>query len=190
MTDGPPIRYEQVAACLESAGLPGWLDPLWQICTERLSASAHGDFERWESALLAVTEADGEPDALEAALKALSPWRKGPFELGGVTIDAEWRSDLKWQRLESAIAPLAGRRVLDVGCGNGYYARRMREAGAEIVVGIDPTILYVMQHLAIDRVTPDARILVLPMRLQELPGDANCFDTTFSMGVLYHQRAP
>ncbi len=190
MTAEPPIRREQVADCLDAAGLSDWLEPLWRILTERLSASAHGDFERWRAALEAVSAAGGDTGALETALKALSPWRKGPFELGGVTIDAEWRSDLKWQRLAHAIAPLAGRRVLDVGCGNGYYARRMREADAEVVLGIDPTVLYVMQHLAIDSITRDARILVLPLRLEELPGEANCFDTTFSMGVLYHQRSP
>jgi tRNA (mo5U34)-methyltransferase len=31
---------------------------------------------------------------------------------------------------------------------------------------------------------------VLPLRLGELPGARNVFDTTFSMGVLYHQRSP
>jgi len=31
---------------------------------------------------------------------------------------------------------------------------------------------------------------VLPLRLQELPDACHAFDTTFSMGVLYHQRSP
>ena len=190
MSSDTPIRREQVAACLEAAGLPDWIEPLWQLTEERLSPAAHGDFERWHSALDAMGAAAGEKEPLEAALRALSPWRKGPFSVGGVTIDAEWQSNLKWQRLADKVSPLGGRRILDVGCGNGYYARRMRESGAGLVIGIDPTILYVMQHLAIDRVDPDEQILILPLRLQELPGDANCLDTTFSMGVLYHQRSP
>ena len=36
---------------------------------------------------------------LRNSLKELMPWRKGPFHLLGIDIDAEWRSDLKWQRL-------------------------------------------------------------------------------------------
>jgi tRNA (mo5U34)-methyltransferase len=31
---------------------------------------------------------------------------------------------------------------------------------------------------------------VLPLRLDELPDAPGVFDTTFSMGVLYHQRSP
>ena len=80
--------------------------------------------------------------------------------------------------------------MLDVGCGNGYYAYRMREAGADVVIGVDPTILYVMQFLAVNTFRRDERILVLPVRLHELPSPAKRFDTTFSMGVLYHQRSP
>jgi tRNA (mo5U34)-methyltransferase len=120
----------------------------------------------------------------------LAPWRKGPFDVGGVHIDAEWRSDLKWQRVAGAIGPLQGRRVLDVGCGNGYYALRMADAGAGAVLGIDPTLLYVMQFLGVTAHLAQPPVAVLPLRLQELPDSCHAFDTTFSMGVLYHQRSP
>jgi tRNA (mo5U34)-methyltransferase len=119
----------------------------------------------------------------------LAPWRKGPFRVGDILIDAEWRADLKWARLEDVISPLTDRLVLDVGCGNGYYALRMRGAGARLVVGVDPTLLYVVQHAAIRRFMPRQPVHVLPLRLQELP-EAGVFDTVFSMGVLYHQRTP
>ena len=67
---------------------------------------------------------------LHRHLHALQPWRKGPFSLFGVQIDTEWRSDWKWNRVAPHLSPLAGRRVLDVGCGNGYYGWRMCAAGA------------------------------------------------------------
>ena len=190
MTAGALIGRDRIATCLAAAGLPEWLEPLTALTEARLSRSSHGDLERWQAALGAVSAAGADASALAAALKALSPWRKGPFDLPGVTIDAEWRSDLKWARIEPAVAPLAGRRVLDVGCGNGYYAFRMRDAGADVVIGVDPTILYVMQFLAVNTLRDDRRILVLPARLHELPSAAHRFDTTFSMGVLYHQRSP
>ena len=127
---------------------------------------------------------------IRPALLALAPWRKGPFDIAGITIDSEWRSDLKWARLKDAIAPLAGRNVLDVGCGNGYYALQMRAAGANAVIGVDPTLLYVMQFLAVSIFQPQENVFVLPLRGEELPADEHAFDTCFSMGVLYHQRAP
>ena len=121
---------------------------------------------------------------------ALNPWRKGPFQLGSIHIDSEWRSDLKWARVAPAISSLAGRRVLDVGCGNGYYALRMRGAGAAAVFGIDPTLLYIAQFAAVSRYFVPEPVHLLPLRLEELPAGSHRFDTVFSMGVLYHSRSP
>lgn len=130
---------------------------------------------------------------MRTGLASLRPWRKGPFAFFGITVDSEWRSDWKWRRVTKHLADLTGRHVLDVGCGNGYYGWRMLEAGATDVVGCDPTLNSVIQHLLVsDYVgTPDAaRNLVLPLRLEDLPERARHFDTVFSMGVLYHQRNP
>jgi len=124
------------------------------------------------------------------SLLQLVPWRKGPFDIAGIRIDAEWRSDLKWYRLGKSISPLKDRRILDVGCGNGYYAMRMRGAGAKLVLGIDPTILFVVQFAAIQHFMQAEPVHVLPLRLHELPEPPVLFDTTFSMGVLYHQHDP
>ena len=174
---------------LERLELGDWLDPLRAKLTERMSPSAHGDFSRWMDIVAELRSAPGEA-VRRALLLQLAPWRKGPFDVGGVHIDAEWRSDLKWRRMESAIEPLAGRRVLDVGSGNGYYALRMADAGATAVLGIDPTLLYVMQFHAVTACMPPRPVAILPLRLHELPEPGRVFDTTFSMGVLYHQRSP
>jgi tRNA (mo5U34)-methyltransferase len=173
---------------------------------------SHGDLPRWIDAIAALPDLPrtvpvidtciriGEPAvctrtaraALRAALLRLLPWRKGPFELFGVTIDAEWRSDQKWARIAPHIGALTGQRILDVGCGNGYYGWRMHAAGATLIVGIDPSILFNLQHAAICRyVAGDPHNCVLPLRLEDLPATASGdFDTVFSMGVLYHRRDP
>lgn len=178
-----------LADVLEKLRLGHWLEPLRALQNERFSASAHGDFERWRAVIAQLRSASNDAER-RALLLQLAPWRKGPFDIGGVHIDAEWRSDLKWRRVEDAIAPLTGRHVLDVGCGNGYYALRMVERGAAAVLGIDPTLLYVMQFLAVTAQLPATPVAVLPLRLHELPDACHAFDTTFSMGVLYHQRSP
>lgn len=131
-------------------------------------------------------------ERLRELLAQLHPWRKGPFELYGVRVDAEWRSHLKWARLAPHIAPLAGRLVLDVGCGNGYYCWRMLGEGARLVLGIDPTQLYLMQYQAIRQLL-GARTLplyLLPLGVERLPAAMAAFDTIFSMGVFYHRRSP
>ena len=130
------------------------------------------------------------PEQLTATLMKLHPWRKGPFELFGVHIDTEWHSDWKWARLQDHI-DLRDRSVLDVGSGNGYYGWRMLLQGARRVVGLDPFLLYAMQHEAIKRcIGSDLPNFVLPLGDDCLPPRLNAFDVTFSMGVLYHRTSP
>lgn len=127
---------------------------------------------------------------LHAGLDALHPWRKGPFALFGLPLDAEWRADWKWRRLAPAISSLVERRVLDVGAGNGYYVLRMLGAGARAVIGIEPMLRSVLQFRALKRYAGGCPGWVLPLSLEEVPAGVGAFDTVFSMGVLYHRRSP
>jgi len=182
--------YPSLWRCLADLGLDNWQASLEELIKARLSDDGHGDFLKWRETLDQLRAEPGDNGSRRELLASLSPWRKGPFELGGITIDAEWRSNLKWERLNDAIAPLDGRAILDVGCGNGYYAIQMSNAGARAVMGVDPTILYIMQFLAVAHFLCPEQIFALPLRLDELPQNSRKFDTAFSMGVLYHQRSP
>ncbi len=176
-----------------------------------LDPSTHGDLGRWQEVLdgLPVLEASrieldaGTPSiglpgdciaatrrVIEERLKKLHPWRKGPYLVHGVHIDSEWRSDFKWRRLSGHLEPLQWRTVLDVGCGNGYHCWRMVGAGAGLVIGIDPTLINVIQFHAIKHFTGEYPVHVLPMGIEEMPKKMAAFDTVFSMGVLYHRRSP
>ena len=173
-----------------------------------LAPGRHGRLEEWDGALrslpeLAATDHDlaaeilrigraedaGEEarEALRGVLEALHPWRKGPFELFGVEVDAEWRSERKFARL--AAVPFEGARVLDVGCGNGYYALRMLGAGAASVIGADPGLGHLAQFAAVRHFAPDLPVRLLPLPFEALPA-TRAFDVVCSMGVLYHRRSP
>ena len=184
------LDFDALADQLDALGLDNWTAALMPVIRQRMSGATHGDFARWRDAVEALPGVRGDAAKLKQQLTVLKPWRKGPLTLGDVEIDTEWRSDWKWARLENVIAPLDGRQVLDVGCGNGYYALRMRAAGAAGVIGVDPTLLFAMQFLAINVFAEDPAVFVLPLRLEETPDARQAFDTTFSMGVLYHQRSP
>lgn len=126
--------------------------------------------------------------AIESALMQLKPWRKGPWQYHHTRIDTEWRSDLKWQRIAEQL-DLQDKTVLDVGCGSGYHLFRMHEAGANTVIGIDPTWLFVYQFAVFKRCLPTLPLWLLPLPMEQMPL-TDAFDTVFSMGVLYHRRDP
>ncbi|MCP1626930.1 tRNA 5-methoxyuridine(34)/uridine 5-oxyacetic acid(34) synthase CmoB [Pseudomonas nitroreducens] len=201
-------RFDLDRLRLELAGTPleSWAGSLPAQLAGKVD-DGHGDLERWLAAVDRLPELqaaavelrerfnlEGDCDEdtraqLKLALQGLIPWRKGPFNLFGVHIDTEWRSDWKWERVSPHI-DLAGKRILDVGCGNGYYQWRMLGAGARSVVGVDPNWLFFCQFLAMKRYLPDLPAWHLPFALEDLPEKLEGFDTVFSMGVLYHRRSP
>ena len=119
----------------------------------------------------------------------LRPSRKGPWQFGEITIDTEWRSDMKWGRMAAAGIEFNDRRVLDIGGGNGYFAFRCAAAGAREVLNGDPTLLFFAQYLAFTQHVRIPTVGMVPIRFEQLP-DMRPFDLILSMGVLYHRRDP
>ncbi|MCF7822528.1 MAG: tRNA 5-methoxyuridine(34)/uridine 5-oxyacetic acid(34) synthase CmoB [Mariprofundaceae bacterium] len=170
----------------------------------------HGDLPRWSSGLLnlpdvppssvdlnsdsirigTVDDTELSPDEIKTVLKKMHPWRKGPFDIFGVHIDTEWHSDWKWNRIKDHMAPLDGRTILDVGCGSGYHMWRMLGADAGLVIGIDPTPLFSLHFATVKRYLPDANAFIIPVGIDDMPTGMACFDSVFSMGILYHRRSP
>ncbi len=194
---------------LEGTELEMWAEALAQSVLTQGHALKHGHLANWEQAvsrLPSVTEANwsvqhgvvsvqghfnsADQAVLHTALADLMPWRKGPFSFGPLLIDTEWRSDWKWDRIAPHLQPLTNRVVLDVGCGNGYHLWRIRHAGAALVLGIDPSLLYLQQFNALQHYARDAAVHLLPLPMEALPSPMHSFDTVFSMGVLYHRRDP
>jgi tRNA (mo5U34)-methyltransferase len=182
-----------------------WLAEACRLAETKLRQHPHGDLPRWRAALssLPMVETSASLDrptpelgvnardhnTLRKHLMELHPWRKGPLRLAGLKIETEWHSDWKWDRIAPHI-DLRAQRVLDIGSGNGYFGLRMLGAGAEFVVGIDPTILFVMQWLACRHFSGEIPNYVLPLAVEELPDIPVELDTIFSMGVLYHRKDP
>ena len=190
--------------------LSPWLNTLPSQLTAWQKESLHGKFKLWfnsvdrlpllqperldllhsVSANMEVPLPAGQREGIENLLRNMMPWRKGPFSLYAVEINTEWRSDWKWDRVLPHISSLAGRTILDVGCGSGYHMWRMIGAGAHLAVGIDPMQLFLCQFEAVRKLLGgDQRAHLLPLGIEQLP-ELNAFDTVFSMGVLYHRRSP
>ena len=205
------INYDKLYEEMRAVNLDRWADILPQQIEEKIFHSNNGNMNRWLPAMenlpdvkvshVAIDQAEvtagcaddisaEDKEQLEQHLRSLMPWRKGPFNLFGMKLNTEWRSDLKWDRLTPHISDLKNRVVLDVGCGSGYHSWRMAGAGAKLVIGIDPSLLFVMQYAAMKKYLGDHPVYVLPHKMEELPANIPHFDTVFSMGVLYHRKSP
>ncbi|MFD2231512.1 tRNA 5-methoxyuridine(34)/uridine 5-oxyacetic acid(34) synthase CmoB [Alkalimarinus sediminis] len=204
--------YQDLFQYMKQGPLNRWLDNLIPQLEQRLLENPHGDLGRWQAALnrlpdiqadnitlttsaITANKAEALSEAelvqLTSGLMALSPWRKGPFQLFDTYINTEWHSDWKWDRVVPHISSLKNRVVLDVGCGSGYHCWRMLGEGADRVIGIDPNYLFLTQFEAIKKYCgPKSPIHLLPVKMEEVPSNLEAFDTTFSMGVLYHRRSP
>ena len=205
------LNYESLYTAMSDESLHLWRDILPEQIRQALVEEKHGDLQRWQEAVSGLpyikpssydfngdririgetNDVDDETRLLiEQQLKKLSPWRKGPYELFGVLVDTEWRSDWKWDRIKDQIQPLKNRTVLDVGGGNGYHCWRMFGAGAKLVINVDPSKLFLMQHQALSRYVDDKDVYILPLGIDDVPRKLHAFDTVFSMGVLYHRKSP
>lgn len=205
------IDYQGLVDHWLGSELDAWAQLLPGQVEKGLSQQRYGDLPRWLDVLAALPDLPVDSVTLNTSrvgascttpldtaaqqqlrdkLMGLHPWRKGPYELFGVHIDTEWRSDWKWERLRQQVQPLQGRRVLDVGCGSGYHCWRMLGEGAAQVIGIDPTPLFVVQFWALQKYLQQQNIWLLPLGIEQVPPKLQAFDTVFSMGVLYHRRSP
>ncbi len=48
-----------------------------------------------------------------------------------------WRSRIETYSIMKRLGNIEGKKVLDVACGEGFYARKLKQCGASEVVGID-----------------------------------------------------
>ncbi len=211
------INYQRLIIDLQETDLASCAKFWPRAVDKKMAGFTHGYLEQWQLLMQNLPRLDtsrvclqnsvtiGSSEELNAQLsgpeqlmfieqlKTLSPWRKGPFNLYGIPIDTEWRSDWKWDRLLPHISSLKGRSVIDVGCGNGYHCWRMLGEGAGVVLGIDPTQKFLAQFGVIKRyLGEELPVHLLPLGIEDMPSVAEQegVDSVFSMGVLYHRKSP
>lgn len=139
------------------------------------------------------TAADLEPDdhhRVEQVLRGLMPWRKGPFSIFGIDIDAEWRSERKWNRIVPELPDLSGKVIADIGSNNGYYMFRMADYQPEFVLGFEPYVQHYYTFKALNTFAEQTRLQTELLGIEHLNLFPECFDVIFCLGILYHRPSP
>jgi tRNA (mo5U34)-methyltransferase len=179
-------RRTKAAAALDRESSRVWGDPIGKL-TPCLSQA---DLDRRDPQIGLAQDFPGDRKELEEALRSLMPWRKGPMSYFGIDIDAEWKSNLKWDRVAPYLPDLKGKRVCDVGCNNSYYMLRMLPREPELLLGIDPMVRYWFNHRIHQLYLQDERLHFDLLGAEDLDLFPRFFDVVFYMGILYHRRSP
>jgi len=89
----------------------------------------------------------------------------------------------EWPTLRAMLPDLAGKRVVDLGCGFGWFCRFARKAGAASVLGLDVSV----NMLARAReMTSDAAITYRRADLETLELPAAAFDLAYSALTVHY----
>jgi tRNA (mo5U34)-methyltransferase len=123
-------------------------------------------------------------------LRAFMPWRKGPFSVFGIDIDAEWRSERKWNRIAAELPDLSGKIVADIGCNNGYYMFRMAHHRPALVLGFEPYIQHYYTFQTLNTFAGQRQLRVELLGIEHLNLFPDSFDAIFCLGILYHRPSP
>lgn len=91
----------------------------------------------------------------------------------------------EWPALSGLLPDLAGRRVLDLGCGLGWFGRWARAQGAASVLAVDVSAKMLTRARAM---TGDAAIEFREMDLEHARFEAGAFDLAFS-SLAFHYLA-
>ncbi len=154
-------------------------------------AAQHRDF--CSAAVTIGTAAELDADARQTLWQHchfFKPWKKGPWSLFGIDIDAEWRSDLKWQRLEKKLQDLHGKKIADIGCHNGYFMFRLSAYAPDVVVGFEPNPRCYFSFHFLQRYAQVENIYFEPFGFEHLDNYLAFFDLVLCLGVLYHHTDP
>lgn len=131
-----------------------------------------------------------EQQHIKKQLQAFMPWRKGPFDVFGIDIDAEWRSERKWQRLQSHLPDLEGKVIADIGCNNGYYMFRMAAHRPRFVLGLEPSVQHYYCFKALNAMAGFSNMEIDLLGVEHMNLFPATFDVIFLMGVIYHRASP
>jgi len=131
-----------------------------------------------------------ERERVHTLLRSFMPWRKGPFTVFGIDIDAEWRSEKKWNRLMKEMPDLNNKVIADIGCNNGYYMFRSTFHQPRFVLGFEPYVQHYFTFRALNGFAAQDNLEVDLLGVEHINLFPGCFDIVFLLGIIYHRPSP
>lgn len=127
-----------------------------------------------------------DPAAASGGPEAQNVYDDPDFFAGYATLERSRRGldgAPEWPTLRGWLPPLGGRRVVDLGCGYGWFARWAADHGASEVLAIDVSARMLEQAAAM---TDDERIRYERADLATVELPSNAFDVAYSSLTLHY----
>lgn len=131
-----------------------------------------------------------EQQRVRQVLRGFMPWRKGPFRVFGIDIDAEWQSFRKWDRLAPFLPDLEGKIIADIGANNGYYMFRLAHHKPAAVIGFEPYHHHYFTFRTLNSFAACPNLHMELMGVEHIPLYPQCFDLILALGIIYHRISP
>lgn len=187
--------YFECASCAASYPIIGGIPRLLPPALQSMLREMHPDFFREHHARLPeslrLTENDQHtaPQTDDAALHAqLETAKSFGYEWQAFSeMLPEYEANFRWYFERFQPNELAGKRVLDAGCGTGRHTFYMSQSGAREVVAMDfSQAIEVAAHN--NRANPNTHFVQADIYHPPFPPDS--FDFVYSLGVLHHLPDP
>jgi ubiquinone/menaquinone biosynthesis C-methylase UbiE len=116
------------------------------------------------------------------AAYALAVGRRAEEQWGWATPAGQVRAERRAELVARAAGLGPGRRVLEVGCGNGHFTEKYARSGAEMVAtDLSPGLI----RLAVEKY-PGPQTLYLPAAADRVPFPDQSFDAVVGNSILHH----
>jgi tRNA (mo5U34)-methyltransferase len=95
-----------------------------------------------------------------------------------------------WESVSQVLPDLSGKRVLDVGCNDGFFLFACRQLGAKEVVGIEASEHFFNHAVLVNSLLDPGGISVHQMSAYDVGDEMGEFDVTLALGLIYHLKSP
>ena len=133
---------------------------------------------------------------LREIFDASKPWHHHILVKGVATkVEPAWGEPLEHPRqmaneLEPVLDNVEGKRVLDVGCNDGFFVFHCRERGASSVCGIEAEAHHYKNANLVNDLLQQGSIELRCMSAYEIDESLGEFDISLLLGLIYHLKNP
>ena len=128
---------------------------------------------------------------------SLKPWHHLIYVHGVPTkIESAWGEPIDhpqglWEKVKPTLPDLGEKRILDVGCNDGFFVFESRKLGAKSAVGIEVEDHFYQHATLVSDLLDLGGIEFLKMSAYDIDSiRLNLFNITFFLGVFYHLKNP